>query len=53
MTMVEGDHNIEKEVHVATGQVLVEMDATNWSAAQREIPSTRCCIALVRDQEEG
>ena len=38
--MVEGDHDIEKGVHVATWQVLVEM------------PSTRCCIALVSGQEE-
>ena len=36
--MVEGDHNIEKEVHVAAGQVLVEMHVTNWAAAQREDP---------------
>ena len=27
--MVEGDHNIEKEVNVTTGQVLVEMHVTN------------------------
>ena len=36
--MVEGDHNIEKEVCVATGQVLVEMHVTNWAAAKREDP---------------
>ena len=36
--MVEGDQEIEKEVHVATGQVLVEMHVTNWVAAQREDP---------------
>ena len=36
--MVEGDHNIEKEVHVIAGQVLVEMHVTNWAAAQREDP---------------
>ena len=36
--MVEGDHNIEKEVHVTTGQVLVEMHVTNWATAQREDP---------------
>ena len=36
--MVEGDHEIEKEVCVATGQVLVEMHVTNWAAAQREDP---------------
>ena len=36
--MVEGDHNIEKEVCVAAGQVLVEMHVTNLAAAQREDP---------------
>ena len=36
--VVEGDQDIEKEVHVATGQVLVEMHVTNWAAAQREDP---------------
>ena len=34
--MVEGNHNIEKEVCVTTGQVLVEMHVTNWAVAQRE-----------------
>ena len=36
--MVEGDHDIEKEVHVTAGQVLVEMHVTNWAAAQTEDP---------------
>ena len=36
--MIEGDHDIEKEVCVATGQVLVKMYVTNWAAAQREDP---------------
>ena len=36
--MVEGYHDIEKEVCVANGQVLVEMQVTNWAAAQREDP---------------
>ena len=36
--MVEGEHKIEKEVHVATGQVLVEKHVTNWATAQREDP---------------
>ena len=36
--VVEGDHNIQKEVCVAAGQVLVEMHVTNWATAQREDP---------------
>ena len=34
--VVEGDHNIEKEVCVTAGQVLVEMHMTDWAKAQRE-----------------
>ena len=36
--MVEGDHDIEKEVCVAAWRVLVEMHVTNWATAQREDP---------------
>ena len=36
--MVEGDHEIEKEVCVTAGQVLVEMHVTDWATAQREDP---------------
>ena len=36
--VVEGDHNIEKEVHVAAGWVLVEMHMTDWAKAQRGDP---------------
>ena len=50
--VVEGDHNLEKEVCVTTGQVLVEMHVTDWAAVQREDPVPRCCIALVSGQEE-
>ena len=38
LAMVEGDHNIEKEVCVAAGQVLVDIHVTNWVTAQREDP---------------
>ena len=37
-SMVEGDHNVEKEVHVTAGQVQVEMHVTNRAAAQKEDP---------------
>ena len=36
--VVEGDYNIEKEVCVTAGQVLVEMHVTNWAIAKREDP---------------
>ena len=35
-SVVEGDHNVEKEVHVTTGQVQVEMHVTHWAAAQKK-----------------
>ena len=37
-TIVEGNHDIEKEVCVATGWVLVEMHLTDWAKTQREDP---------------
>ena len=37
-TVVEGDHNIEKEVCVAAGRVLVERHLNDWATAQREDP---------------
>ena len=36
--VVEGDQEKEKQVRVATGQVLVNMHATDWAAAQKEDP---------------
>ena len=37
LTVVEGDHGMENKVHVATGQVLVQMHVTDWAEAQREV----------------
>ena len=34
-TIAEGDHDLEQEVHVATGHVLVQMHVTDWAEAQR------------------
>ena len=34
--VIEGDQQLEQEVWVTTGQVLVEMHVTNWAAAQKE-----------------
>ena len=36
--MVEGDHEIEKKVHIAAGWVLDEMHVANWATAQRGYP---------------
>ena len=36
--IAKGDLNVEKEVHVASGHVLVQMHVTDWAKAQREDP---------------
>ena len=37
--MVEGDQEIEKEVLVTAGQVLVEMYVTSWATANKKTPN--------------
>ena len=37
-TVIKNDQQLEQEVRVTTGQVLVEMHVTNWAAAQKEDP---------------
>ena len=32
--IIKSDQQLEQEVWVATGQILVEMHVTNWAAAQ-------------------
>ena len=36
--VIEGDHGLEQEVHVAVGCMLVQMHVTDWAEAQREDP---------------
>ena len=36
--VIESDQQLEKEVQVATGRVLVEMHVTDWAVAQKEVP---------------
>ena len=50
--MVEGDHNIEREVHVTAGQVQVKMHMTNWSAAQREDPVLNTVLSCLEAQKK-
>ena len=48
--MVEGDHNVEKEVHVTTGLVKVERHMTNWAAVQKEDPVLNAIAELAGGQ---
>ena len=47
--VVEGDHGIEKEVHVTTGQVLV---VTDWAKTQREDPVLNAVLNWLEAQKK-
>ena len=51
-TVVEGDQNIEREVHVAAGQVQVEMHVTVWATAQREDPVLNAVLNWLEAQKK-
>ena len=51
-SVVEGDHNIEKEVHVTTGWVQVEDAHDQLGHSSERRPSPKCHAELVRDPEE-
>ena len=51
-SVVEGDHNVEKEVHVATGQVQVEMQVTDWATAQKEDPVLNAMLNWLGTQKK-
>ena len=36
--IIESDQQLQQEVRVTAGQVLVEMHVTNWATAQKEDP---------------
>ena len=51
-SVVEGDHDIEKEVHVIAGQVQVEMYMTNWATAQKEDPVLNAVLSWLGAQKK-
>ena len=42
--IIENDQQLEQEVRVTTGQVLVEMHVTDWAAAQKEDPELNAVL---------
>ena len=50
-TVVQGEHNIGREVYVAAGQVLVKMHVTNWATAQREDPVLNAMLSWSEAQK--
>ena len=50
--VIEGDQQKEKEVRVATGQVLVEMHVTDWVAAQKEDPKLDAVLQWLESKKK-
>ena len=50
--VVEGDYSLEKEVHVAAGQMLVEMLMTDWAKTQREDPVLNAVLDWLEAQKK-
>ena len=51
-SVVEDDHNIEKEVCVAAGQVQAEMHMTIWAMAQKEDQVLNAMLNWLETQKE-
>ena len=51
--IIEGDQQLEKEVQVATGQVLVEMHMTDWAAAQKEDPELNAVLQWLGSRKKA
>ena len=50
--MVEGDHNLEQEVHITAGCMLVQMHMTVWAEAQREDPMLSAVLDWLEAQKK-
>ena len=51
-TLVEGDHDLEQEVCVTTGHVLIQMPITDWAEAQREDPVLSAVLDWIEAQKK-
>ena len=50
--IIENDQQLEKEVWVATGQVLVEMHVFNWAVAQKEDPTLDAVLQWLESEKK-
>ena len=50
--VIKSDQQLEKEVRVATGQVLVEMHVTDWAAAQKEDPEPDAVLQWLESKKK-
>ena len=53
LAIIEGDQQLEKEVQVTTGQVLVEMHVTDWAAAQKEDPELNAVLRWLGSRKKA
>ena len=51
--IIKNDQQLEPEVQVATGQVLVEMHVTNWAAAQKEDPELNAVLQWLETKKKA
>ena len=51
-TVVEGGHDLEQEVCVAAGCMLVQMHVTDWAEAQREDPVLSAVLDWLESQKK-
>ena len=50
--VIEGDHDLEQEVCVAAGHMLVQMNITDWAEAQREDPMLSAVLDWLEAQKK-
>ena len=50
--IIKGDQQMEREVWVATGHVLVEMHVTDWAAAQKEDPELDAVLQWLESEKK-
>ena len=51
-TIIKGDQQMEKEVWVTTGGVLVEMHVTSWAAAQKGDPKLDAVLQWLESKKK-
>ena len=50
--IVEGDHCLEHEIHVAAGCALAQMHVTDWAEAQKEDPTLSAVLNWLKAQKK-
>ena len=51
--IIKSDQQMEQEVQVATGQILVEMHVTDWAAAQKEDPELNAVLQWLESKKKA